>query len=50
MDTPIEPIRDMLWRWWAAKLAGAEDDGVSIMEPWRAAVIARAAAGKQTQP
>ena len=41
-STPIEPLTDMLQRWWAATQAGAPDDAAIIVGLWRAEVIAAA--------
>ncbi len=43
----VEPINDMLARWWAAAQAGADDDAAIIVGLWRAEVIAAAGSGER---
>lgn len=50
--TQVEPVADMLARWWAATQAGDGTGAAIIIGLWRAEVIAAAntAAGTETQP
>ena len=50
-NTQVEPINDMLGRWWAAVQAGDRGGAAIIIDLWRAEVIAAAAAAEDgTQP
>lgn len=39
-EQAVEPISDMLERWWAAIRSGAGDDAAIIIGLWRAEAIA----------
>lgn len=39
-NTQVEPINDMLGRWWAAVQAGDRAGAAIIIDLWRAEVIA----------